>query len=86
MSSEIFPARDILAEILNSLLQWERGDKSAARATLARAETQLDRLAPNPEVARTYRHVAYSSSVIWLEPILLLREARLKITLGPQAD
>ncbi len=74
-----FPARHTLAEITRALVHWERGEESQARDAISRAEEQIARLAPRDGVPRTNMNISFFTSVIWLEPILLMREARLKI-------
>jgi tetratricopeptide (TPR) repeat protein len=78
-ASRAAPAREVLAEILQALLDFERGEISLARGSLASAEEAIERLAPRDGVARENSEVGYFTSAVWLEPILLLREAKLKI-------
>ena len=69
-----------------ALIDWERGEEAKARAGLARAEEVLERLGPREGIPRTNEDVGFVTSVMWLEPLLLLREAREKIPREPGAD
>ncbi len=81
-----FPPRNTLSEIIRALIDWERGEEAKARAGLARAEEVLERLGPREGIPRTNEDVGFVTSVMWLEPLLLLREAREKIPREPGAD
>ena len=83
---DLFPPRDALSEIIKALVDWERGEETKARAGLARAEEVLERLGPQEDIPRTNDDVGFATSVMWLEPLLLLREAREKIPREPGTE
>jgi serine/threonine protein kinase len=78
-----FPARDAVADIVRALIEWERGENVMARKSLSRAEALIEQIAPREGIPRTHNEVGYASSIIWLEPLLLLREARETIPRDP---
>jgi hypothetical protein len=80
-----FPARNVLAEIVMALIDWERGEAEKAQAGLTRAEEAIEAMSPREGIPRTNDNVGFATSVIWLEPLLLLREAREKLPREPGA-
>lgn len=89
--SGVFPARDALAHLIEALCNLELMEKDADMATsrletaiasIGRAEELIDRLAPKEHDSRPHSEVSYYTSMVWLEPILLLREARTKLAMA----
>jgi serine/threonine protein kinase len=72
----LYTADDVVADILRGLIEWKNGEEVKARASLARAEEAIERLGPREGIAKTNTDMGFLTSVVWLEPLLMLREAR----------
>lgn len=75
----VFVARDCLAHVIRALCLIAKGDLIKAEDEMKRADALIDAFGIREKVPRPQNETSYYTSVIWLEPIVLMREAKEKL-------
>ena len=75
----VFAARDVLAELIKSLCYIAKDQLSEATSFAMTAELHLKELGLSDKVSRPQLETSYYTSVIWREPLVLLREVKKKL-------